>query len=69
LAAACGVEASTSVLAQYGIAMGKLLGTTGPDRLIDDLAEGLGSAHGAVSLHSHPFGGTERLMKWLDHYQ
>ncbi|GBQ91441.1 methylenetetrahydrofolate reductase [Asaia krungthepensis] len=68
-AAACGVEASTSVLAQYGIAMGKLLGTTGPDRLIDDLAEGLGSAHGAVSLHFHPFGGIECLMKWLGHYQ
>ncbi|NVN43746.1 methylenetetrahydrofolate reductase [Asaia siamensis] len=68
-AASCGVGASASVLAHYGISASKLLSSAGPNRLVDDLAEGLGDAHGRVSLHFHPFGGLARLIDWLEQYR
>ena len=67
-AAHCGVGASASVMAKYGLSIGKLLGTAGPDRLVRDLAEGLTAAHGDVRLHFYPFGGLEKTVGWIqDH--
>lgn len=68
-AASCGVGASASVLSHYGISASKLLSSAGPNRLIDDLARGLGDAHGVVSLHFHPFGGLARRSDWIEHYR
>jgi methylenetetrahydrofolate reductase (NADPH) len=49
-AAFCGVSASASVLSKYGVSLGKLLGSAGPDKYVDRLAAGLGPEHGAVRL-------------------
>lgn len=67
-AARCGVGASASVLAKYGISITKLIGTAGPDKLVDALAAGLGPEHGRVRLHFYPFGGLTRTLEWIDDY-
>jgi methylenetetrahydrofolate reductase (NADPH) len=65
-AARCGVGASASVMAKYGISLGRLIGTAGPDRLLADLAAGLRTGHGAVALHFYPFGGLDKTVDWID---
>ena len=67
-AARCGVAASSAVLSKYGIGLTKLIGTAGPDKLIDTLARGLKPQHGAVRLHFYPFGGLERTVSWIHDY-
>lgn len=67
-AARCGVGASASVLTKYGISITKLIGTPGPDKLIDALGKGLGSQHGKVRLHFYPFGGLARTVEWINDY-
>jgi len=67
-AARCGVGASASVMAKYGISLGKLIGTAGPDRLVGDLAAQLRPEHGPIALHFYPFGGLEKTVDWIaDH--
>ena len=68
-AARCGVGASTSVLKKYGISLGNLLGSAGPDRLIDAFAARLGTEHGRVRLHFYPFGGVGRTVEWIRTYE
>ncbi|WP_259159374.1 methylenetetrahydrofolate reductase [Xanthomonas sp. 3793] len=68
-AARCGVGACASMLSKYGISLGKLLGTAGPDRFVDRLATGLTEAHGDVSLHFYPFGGIAQTIAWVEHYR
>ncbi|RJG54534.1 methylenetetrahydrofolate reductase [Sphingobium terrigena] len=67
-AARCGVGASASVLTKYGISITKLIGTAGPDKLVDALGKGLGSQHGKVRLHFYPFGGLTRTVEWINDY-
>lgn len=67
-AARCGVGASASVLTKYGISITKLIGTAGPDKLVDALGKGLGSQHGKVRLHFYPFGGLARTVEWINDY-
>jgi methylenetetrahydrofolate reductase (NADPH) len=67
-AARCGVGASATVLAKYGISITKLIGTAGPDKLVDALAAGLGPEHGRVRLHFYPFGGLVRTVAWINDY-
>lgn len=68
-AARCGVGASSKVLAKYGISMGRLIGSAGPDRVVEALAEGLTpSVHGEVKLHLYPFGGLARTAEWAHAY-
>lgn len=67
-AARCGVGASTAVLAKYGISITKLIGSAGPDKLVDTLARSLGPEHGAVRLHFYPFGGLGKTVEWIDTY-
>lgn len=65
-AARCGVGTSAKVVARYGLSVTKLLGTAGPDRLIEDLALGLDPAqHGATRLHFYPFGGLKATAEWV----
>ena len=67
-AARCGVGASSSVLAKYGISITKLIGSAGPETLVDALTKGLGIEHGPVRLHFYPFGGIERTVEWINNY-
>ena len=68
-AAHCGVGASASVLAKYGISLSRLLGAAGPDRLVGDIAAGLHSGHGPVRLHFYPFGGLARTAEWIGQHR
>ncbi|MNN22719.1 hypothetical protein D3C81_1360920 [compost metagenome] len=67
-AAVCGVGACASMLSKYGVSIGKLFGTTGPDVFVERLANGLTAAHGEVSLHLFPFGGIAQSVKWVEQY-
>jgi methylenetetrahydrofolate reductase (NADPH) len=67
-AAHCGVGASASVMSKYGLSITKLLGSAGPDRLIEALAQGLQPAHGDVRLHFYPFGGVAKTIGWINDY-
>lgn len=64
----CGVGASTAVLRKYGISLGNLLGSAGPDRLVDELRNGIGPEHGRVRLHFYPFGGLRPTVEWINQY-
>lgn len=68
-AALCGVTACASMWSKYGISLGKLFGTAGPDVFVDRLAAGLTQAHGNVSLHFFPFGGIAQSVKWIEQYR
>jgi len=68
-AAMCGVGASASMLARYGISIGRLLGTAGPDVFVDRLVSGLTEAHGQVSPHLFPFGGIAPSLDWVAQYR
>jgi methylenetetrahydrofolate reductase (NADPH) len=68
-AALCGVSACASMWSKYGISLGKLFGTAGPDVFVDRLAAGLTEEHGEVSLHFFPFGGIAQSVKWIEQYR
>lgn len=68
-AAMCGVGASASMLARYGISIGRLLGTAGPEVFVDRLVNGLTDAHGPVSPHFFPFGGVAPSLEWMAQYR
>jgi methylenetetrahydrofolate reductase (NADPH) len=68
-AARCGVGASTSVLKKYGISVTNLLGSAGPDKLVDAFANGLGTEHGKTRLHFYPFGGLTKTLEWIADYE
>lgn len=68
-AALCGVSACASMWSKYGISLGKLFGTAGPDAFVDRLAAGLTEEHGEVSLHFFPFGGIAQSVKWIAQYR
>lgn len=67
-AARCGVGASASVMKKYGVSITNLLGTAGPDKLVDAFAQGLGAEHGRVRLHFYPFGGMRKTLEWIQEY-
>ncbi len=67
-AARCGVGASASVMTKYGISITKLMGTAGPDKLVDSFAANLGDEHGRVRLHFYPFGGLKNTVEWIADY-
>ncbi len=67
-AARCGVGASASVMKKYGVSITNLLGTAGPDKLVDAFARGLGEEHGRVRLHFYPFGGLTKTLEWINDY-
>jgi len=67
-AARCGVEASASVMSKYGVSLANLLGSAGPDKMVDAFASGFGSEHGRVRLHFYPFGGLGKTAGWIADY-
>ncbi len=56
-------------MARYGVSLGRLLGSAGPDELVDRLAAGLRPEHGPVRLHFYPFGGLVRTVEWINGYR
>lgn len=64
----CGVSASASVMSKYGISLTKLIGTAGPDKMVDKFAKGFGTDHGRVRLHFYCFGGLNKTVEWIDNY-
>jgi len=68
-AARCGVGASAAVLTKYGLSITRLIGTAGPDRMVDALARGFKPEHGEVRLHFYPFGGLEKTVDWITYYE
>jgi len=67
-AARCGVGASASVMKKYGVSLTNLIGSAGPDKLVDAFASQLGEAHGPVRLHFYPFGGMVKTVEWIADY-
>jgi methylenetetrahydrofolate reductase (NADPH) len=67
-AARCGVGASASVMARYGASLTQLMGSAGPDKLVEGLRRGLTPAAGPVRLHFYPFGGLTRTVEWINRY-
>lgn len=68
-AARCGVGASASVMKKYGVSITNLLGSAGPDQLVDAFAARMGGEHGRVRLHFYPFGGLEKTIDWIVSYE
>ncbi len=68
-AARCGVGASTAVMKKYGVSITNLLGSAGPDRLVDSFAAQLNADHGRVRLHFYPFGGLVKTAEWIASYE
>jgi methylenetetrahydrofolate reductase (NADPH) len=46
-----------------------LLGSAGPDKLVDTFAAKLGDEHGRVRLHFYPFGGLSKTVEWIADYK
>ncbi|MER7692455.1 methylenetetrahydrofolate reductase [Streptomyces sp. NPDC097610] len=61
-----GVATSAGIAKKYGFSLSNLLGTTGPDRFITELAQGLDTdRHGVVKLHFYTFGGLRPTAEWI----
>jgi methylenetetrahydrofolate reductase (NADPH) len=65
----CGVGASASVMKKYGVSLTNLIGSAGPDKLVDSLDRKLSdSEHGRVRLHFYPFGALTASAEWINQY-
>jgi len=64
----CGVGASANVMKKYGISITNLIGSAGPDKLVDGLNKKLGTDHGRVRLHLYPFGALTASAEWINAY-
>jgi methylenetetrahydrofolate reductase (NADH) len=65
----CGVSATASVMAKYGVSITHLLNTAGPSTLIGRFIEHLNPRiHGDVRLHFYPFGGLKKTVDWIRGY-
>jgi methylenetetrahydrofolate reductase (NADPH) len=54
---------------KYGVSITNLLGSAGPDKLVDEFAVNLGDEHGRVRLHFYPFGGLKKTVEWIREYE
>jgi methylenetetrahydrofolate reductase (NADPH) len=64
----CGVGASASVMKKYGVSITNLIGSAGPDKLVNSLAKKLNDSHGRVRLHLYPFGALTASAEWINAY-
>ena len=65
----CGVGASANVMKKYGISITNLIGSAGPDKLVDSLNAKLNDGeHGRVRLHFYPFGALTASAEWINKY-
>ena len=64
-ASICGVSNSARMVAKYGISLGNLLRTNGPERFIGDFVNAFDTTrHGDVRFHLFTFGGLEKTANW-----
>ncbi|MDD9206789.1 methylenetetrahydrofolate reductase [Georgenia sp. 10Sc9-8] len=60
-----GVTSSAAIVKKYGFSVTNLMGTAGPDNLIDALADHYDPVrHGDVLLHIYTFGGMTATARW-----
>ena len=64
-AAMCGVSACASVFAKYGISIGRLLATVGPDAFVRQIQNHHNDDCGEIHLHFFSFGSAEKTVKWI----
>lgn len=64
----CGVGASASVMKKYGVSITNLIGSAGPDKLVNSLGKKLDASHGRVRLHLYPFGALTASAEWINAY-
>ncbi|WP_330462010.1 methylenetetrahydrofolate reductase [Streptomyces sp. NBC_00820] len=65
-----GVATSASVARKYGFSLTNLVGTTGPDRFLDALAERYDPGrHGIVKVHFYTFGGLRTTSEWVARFR
>jgi len=64
----CGVGASANVMKKYGISLTNLIGSAGPDKLVDSLDRKLSDEAGRVRLHFYPFGALKASAEWINQY-
>jgi len=61
-----GVASSAGIAKKYGFSLTNLLGTAGPNKFIDELAERHDPAvHGDLRLHFYTFGGIPATASWI----
>ncbi len=66
----CGVTTSAGVARKYGLSLGNLLLTAGPDDFVSELTSRLDPvAHGDVRLHLFAFGGPFATARWARDYR
>ena len=51
-----------------GISLTNLIGSAGPDKLVNSLEKGLTEKHGRVRLHFYPFGALKASAEWINAY-
>ncbi|MFF3371418.1 methylenetetrahydrofolate reductase [Streptomyces sp. NPDC002680] len=69
-AARFGVGTSASVVRKYGFSLTNLMGTTGPDRFLRDLAAGHDpDRHGELKIHFYTFGGLRVTSEWAARFR
>ncbi|MCT9082953.1 methylenetetrahydrofolate reductase [Streptomyces fulvoviolaceus] len=69
-AARFGVGTSASVVKKYGFSLTNLMGTTGPDRFLRDLAAAHDPArHGDLKIHFYTFGGLKATSDWAARFR
>ena len=64
----CGVGASANVMKKYGVSITNLIGSAGPDKLVQSLDSKLTERHGRVRLHFYPFGALKASAEWINGY-
>lgn len=61
-----GVGTGAGIARKYGFSLTNLMGTAGPDRFVQDLAEGYDPVrHGDLGLHFYTFGGLAATADWV----
>ena len=64
-----GVGTSASIAKKYGLSIGGLMGTAGPDRFLRALADAYEPGrHGEVKLHFYTFGGLKATSEWVTEF-
>jgi len=54
---------------KYGISLTNLIGSAGPDKLVESLDRKLSDReHGRVRLHFYPFGALTASAEWINQY-
>src|SRR6478752_963887 len=63
------IGASASVMKKYGVSLTNLIGSAGPDKLVNSLDKKLSDEeHGRVRLHFYPFGALTASAEWINQY-